>query len=126
MNNNQGFGIIIGICVGVVFALGFIALDYDTSVSIFLGILGGIASGFLTIWLNTEAIAENKFLLEEDDLPEGTFSPNTPDNLSQQPDLNNKGKTEKTVNYLGSPPPFSTPKDVSLWQWLFKNNQRRF
>lgn len=125
MNNNQGFGIIIGICVGVFFTLGFIALDYNTFVSILLGILGGIASGFLTIWLNTEAIAENKFLLEEDDFLGEKFSPNTPDNLGKQPNPSNKGQTEKTVNHLGSPPPFSTPKDISLWQWLFKNNQRR-
>lgn len=124
MNNNQGFGIVIGICVWVLFALGFIALDYSTGVSILLGLLGGIASGFLAIWGNTEAIAENKFLLEENNLSGENFSTNNPDNLSKQPDNNNEGKGEPTVN-TGSIPPFSRPKDISLWHWLFKNNQRR-
>jgi hypothetical protein len=124
VNNQQGFGIIIGICVGVVFALGFIALDYNTFVSILLGILGGIASGFLGMWGNTEAIAENKFLLEEDDLPGENFVANHPDNLLKAPDSNNEGKGEPEVN-TGSIPPFSRPKDISLWHWLLKNNQRR-
>lgn len=124
MNNQQGFGIIIGICVGVVFALGFIALDYNTFVSILLGILGGIASGFLGMWGNTEAIAENKFLLEEDDLLGENFVANHPDNLLKAPDSNNEGKGEPEVN-TGSIQPFSRPKDISLWQWLLKNNQRR-
>ena len=124
MNNQQGFGIIIGICVGVVFALGFIALDYNTFVSILLGILGGIASGFLGIWGNTEAIAENKILLGEDDLLGENFATNHPDNLLKPPDSNNEEKGEPEVN-TGSIPPFSRPKDISLWQWLLKNNQRR-
>lgn len=122
MNNNQGFGIIIGICVGVFFTLGFIALDYNTFVSISLGILGGIASGFLTIWGNTEAIAENKILLEEDDLLEENFATNHPNNLLKPPDSNNEGKGKPAT---GSIPPFSQQKDISLWQWLFKKNQRR-
>ncbi len=123
MNHNQGFGIIIGICVGVFFTLGFIALDYNTFVSILLGILGGIASGFLGIWVNTEAIAENKILLEEDDLLEENFATNHPDNLLNKPNSNNEGKG-KPPN-TGSIPPFSQQKDISLWQWLFKKNQRR-
>jgi hypothetical protein len=125
VNNNQGFGIIIGICMGVVFSLGFIALDYGTAVSILLGILGGIASGFLGIWGNTEAIAENKFLLEEDDLLGENFATNNnPDNLLKQPDSNNDDTAETEIK-TGSIPPFSRRKDISLWHWLFKNNQRR-
>lgn len=132
MNNNQSLGIILGIFVSIIFAIGFICLAYNITVSILLGLFGGIASSFLFIWANTESTEEDELLSEEENSLEEKYSVNTPDNLSKKlytiNNINsgNISNGEKSVNDLGSTPKFNSSKDISLWQWLFKNNQRRF